>query len=213
LTAPETSTTRDLLTGVWALDSLRVALSDGPGEDFSATPLAEKLRGRNAATRPNFALLLLVLDGTAAPDAALARFVRELPPPPLVVIFNKSDLPSAPELEATVKAWLAAAEKKVLAFCQVSAATGAGIDELKTVVSDFARRDVPAGGGRDEVEINAWRGALTAVAQARPQIAAGELALAAFELREADEALRELTGENYAEEILTRVFARFCLGK
>ena len=37
--------------------------------------------------------------------------------------------------------------------------------------------------------------------------------LAALELREALAALGEITGGNAAEEVIDRIFARFCIGK
>ena len=49
---------------------------------------------------------------------------------------------------------------------------------------------------------------------ARRKIKAREsLELAAFDLRQATSALGEITGRVYTEEILDRIFSRFCIGK
>ncbi|MBX3436394.1 MAG: tRNA modification GTPase [Planctomycetaceae bacterium] len=100
---------------------------------------------------------------------------------------------------------------------QVSAATGAGIEALKTAV--VVRLQGAAGG--DEILGStaarcqeSLRGGIDALNRAR---AAAESAqgdeLVAVELRTALDRLGEIVGRVYTDDILDRIFSRFCIGK
>ena len=61
--------------------------------------------------------------------------------------------------------------------------------------------------------IEALQRAAASVAQAREMAAGAELELVATDLREALNALGEITGRTAAADLIERIFAKFCVGK
>jgi tRNA modification GTPase len=124
---------------------------------------------------------------------------------PLVRVFNKVDLVGGEaRAEGLEAVWL-------------SAKTGAGIDGLRRVLLELAGWQ---GAGEAqfiarERHLQALRAAATHVgaAQANAQQRAQALELFAEELRLAQEALAEITGEFTADDLLGVIFGRFCIGK
>jgi tRNA modification GTPase len=96
----------------------------------------------------------------------------------------------------------------------ISALTGEGIDELIAHLHDLAGYAGDAPGA-----FTARRRHLEALERARGRITAargrieGALELAAEELRGAQSALGELTGELTSDALLGEIFAKFCIGK
>jgi tRNA modification GTPase len=102
---------------------------------------------------------------------------------------------------------------------RVSAITGAGLDRLREAI---AERLFGAAGGYADLEPmlsrERHRAGLTRAAAgldaALPELArGGDPVLAAHHLRDAGAALEELIGLVHPDEVLGRVFARFCVGK
>ncbi len=99
----------------------------------------------------------------------------------------------------------------------VSAATGAGIDEMKAMV--VSRFESFAGDGRILGTTAArcrdsLRGAADSLERAR--VASIERAgdeLVAIELRDALDHIGQIAGRVYTDDILDRIFSRFCIGK
>jgi tRNA modification GTPase len=98
----------------------------------------------------------------------------------------------------------------------VSAKTGAGIDRLCGHVADCVGYQ-PAGEGvfiARRRHLDALHRAQAALANGRTQLTeqrAGELL--AEDLRQAQQALGEITGEFTSEDLLGRIFGSFCIGK
>ena len=104
-----------------------------------------------------------------------------------------------------------------IAWVAVSATDGTGLGELAAAVGRALDRRPAAGSlarelaGRHRVALDR---ALEALAAAREQLeAGGELDLVAGELRLAVAALDEISGRTSPEDLLDRIFARFCIGK
>jgi tRNA modification GTPase len=151
--------------------------------------------------------ILLVVDDAAPDPQALAQAAAHLPPGlPRTVIRNKIDLTGrAPALRAADGA----------AEVLLSAKTGAGLDLLCAHLKQCMGFQ-PAGEGT----FTARRRHLEAIGRAQHHLAAahdhararaGELA--AEELRQAQRALAEITGEFAPEDLLARIFSAFCIGK
>jgi tRNA modification GTPase len=122
-----------------------------------------------------------------------------------LIVWNKADLPEAtppPELE----------DRPALA---ISALTGAGLAELREQLK------AAAGYQSDGSAWSARRRHLDALERARSlfEVAEARLAekasfeLVAEELRQAHQALGEITGEVSSDALLGAVFATFCIGK
>ena len=97
----------------------------------------------------------------------------------------------------------------------VSAKTGFGIPELRSRLDELCFGQ--SHGARDQValtgrHIRAIEEAVRAVQRAREAIASGA-EIVAMELREALDQLGSIRGVVSSDDVLGRVFARFCIGK
>jgi tRNA modification GTPase len=153
--------------------------------------------------------VLFVIDAAADPDAAAFREERPRLPAdvPVTLVFNKCDI------AAQLAAGETAGEPPRV---MLSALTGEGLPAL--------RAHLKACMGYESVEsgaISARRRHLEALARAQQytEEAARQLTerrageLVAEELRAAQQALSEITGEFTSDELLGRIFASFCIGK
>jgi len=211
IVTPAPGTTRDVLRQQLHLDGLPLNLVDTAGLRAAADAAEEEgiRRAGNEMRRADH--ILYVLDASAAGDqpAAQRAALEELPADvPVTFVVNKIDLTGAPAQLA--EAGGAAAQ------IALSARTGAGIELL--------REHLKASAGylnSTEGAFAARRRHLDALARARGLIesAAGQLrATRAFELfaedlRLAQQALGEITGEFGSEELLSAIFGSFCIGK
>jgi len=149
--------------------------------------------------------VLYVLDAGVPPAAAE---LAELPPGvPVTLVFNKIDLAGTPpSLEA------AASPPRVF----VSALTGAGLPLLRAHLKESAGYQ-----GAESGALSARRRHLDALKRAREHVenAADILQrsrafeLFAEDLRLAQRALGEITGEFTSEDLLGEIFGSFCIGK
>ena len=164
---------------------------------------------RSWAAMEEAELIFVVLDQSRpadGEDAALVRRAAELAP--TVVLLNKKDLPC--RLERTDDLDAAAA----LPIC---AKTGEGLDELAEQVARIFPR--PEGQRMGELLTNqrqaeAARRARESVRRAQTALEAGVTPDALLtDVEEALEALGELTGQSVREDIVDRIFQRFCVGK
>jgi tRNA modification GTPase len=215
-------TTRDWIEGWLSLEGFPIRLMDTAGlRDSGAGPEADRVekigmeRSRELIEKAD--LLLYVVDGAGGFTGGDRAFLREYgegsgsPPdkPRLIVIWNKTDLAPLPPAEKVPGGDLLG----------LSAKTGQGLAEL--VLSIKSALGALAGGGLEpETGIGTSRqkncidGALAALKEALSLSARGEaLDLIAPLLREAVNALGEITGEVSSAEILETMFSRFCVGK
>jgi len=204
-------TTRDLLRHQVLEDGIPLHLVDTAGLRTAGDAVeAEGIRRARAAMAHADRVLYLV--DAAAPEPtdieALAEQIARLAPGvPFTLVFNKIDLAGArakPELDARPPR------------IYLSAKTGAGVDllraHLRACAGDFS---VDAGG------FSARRRHLDALARARAQLdqaeaalrATGAAELVAEDLRLAQRALGEITGEFSSEDLLGEIFGSFCIGK
>jgi tRNA modification GTPase len=163
-------------------------------------------------------LVIWVVDASRpldADDLAIARGLANggAPVPRRVVVaLNKSDL-DARVFAETVRAALPGCEPAVI---EVSARTGAGVDALREGLAAALGADRPAGAAalanpRHAEALGRARETLARAARAADEGAPGEIL--ALELRECLAAIGEVTGESVAEDLLDRIFSRFCVGK
>ena len=194
-------TTRDILREQINIDGLAVELVDTAGlRDDPDRIEAEGIRRAREALQSADAVLW-IQDASAA-DAG--DMDDKLPPGiPIVVVQNKIDLTGAAP---------AADERGV----SVSAATGAGLDLLRTRIRELAGYK-----NLGEQTVTARRRHVDALQRAAGHFAAGRSALEerragelfAEELRLAHLALGEITGATTSDELLGRIFSEFCIGK
>jgi len=126
---------------------------------------------------------------------------------PQLLVFNKTDLLD----DSTVVA--ANAPFASIPFIRVSAKTGAGIEELRgKLLEAVGWRDQESGAFMArERHVRALTLAQSLLAQAQTVLDRAELF--AEELRQAQRALNEITGEFTPDDLLGEIFSRFCIGK
>jgi len=204
-------TTRDLLRQQVHLDGLPLNLVDTAGlrATVDAVEVEGVRRARNEMARAD-RVLYIVDAGVVGDDdsQAWAAELEQLPAGiPVTLVFNKIDLTGSPARldEAT-------APPRVF----LSARTGAGLDLLRThLKATVGYRETESGA------LAARRRHLDALDRARRHVqnAADTLSstrafeLFAEDLRLAQHALGEITGEFTSDDLLGEIFGSFCIGK
>ena len=198
-------TTRDALREPIQIDGVPIIVVDTAGLRESSDEV-ERLgveRTWREVTRADVVLAVLEADRGAGPEERemLARLPAE---GSRIVIFNKVDL-----VPGAVAGRRPGAPNEVW----VSAKTGAGLEELRRMLLESAGWSA----GSEPVFLARERH-LRALARAQRHLEEASRQLEqweffAEELRLAQTALTEITGEFSADDLLGEIFARFCIGK
>jgi tRNA modification GTPase len=200
-------TTRDVLRERIHIDGMPLHIVDTAGLRESRDEIESEgiRRAREQMQRAD--RVLLVLDDSAH-DALPVEVLQHVPAKlPRSVIRNKIDI-TGRAAGATIKT-----DTTEIAL---SARTGAGLDDLRRHLKDCMGFQ-PAGEGAFMARrrhLDAIRRAQACLVQGQARLResrAGELL--AEELRLAQQALSEITGEFTPEDLLGRIFSSFCIGK
>lgn len=198
-------TTRDLLREHILIDGMPLHVIDTAGLR-TTNEIVERegiRRAQDAIAKAD--RVLLVLDATR-PEAG-SEDLPELPHNLRVTrIYNKIDVPG-------ISAHLAEDSSGPKVY--LSAKTGAGLDILRTHLKDcmhFGREPGSTFIARSR-HLQALERAQVALGDALPHTATKSLELLAEELRSAQLALSEITGDVTNDDILSRIFSTFCIGK
>ena len=221
-------TTRDIVQTEVTLDGVAFLLSDTAGLRVSNDPIeAEGMRrSRQAAATAD--LILHVVDATRAalPPALSASFPEAVP---VLTVHNKSDLLPRLSMEdlgsppphiasgSTPRPTTAAGKTWSHPPVSVSALTGDGLPDLAAAMVAATQ----AGEGDSDLPMTANLRHQEALQRALDSIQRGREAyaddlgdeLVAADLREAEQHLAQIVGEITADDVLERIFARFCIGK
>jgi len=225
ITSDIPGTTRDALRAQLQIDGVPVQITDTAGLRDTTDPL-ERIgieRARAAMQAANLVLWLIDERGVAEEDAGL---MAELPPGlPRLVVRSKADLTTGPVLGGSARA--AAGDAQASAKdaaqrvseaagtcidCEVSAATGKGLDTLRAAILQRVgwRADASTVIARER-HVAALEHAAGHLETARASAAQPELL--AEELRLAAESLGSITGRVVADDLLGAIFGQFCIGK
>ena len=210
-------TTRDLLRERIVVDGMPLQVLDTAGLRAAGDVIeAEGIRrARGAMARAD--RVLFVIDAAADPLGAAYLEERSLLPPDVAVtvVFNKIDLAGhgsdAGQLPPVTTA--APGSPPVI---RVSALSGEGFDALAAHLTQCVGFEPGSAGAlsaraRHLEALSQVEGCLK---QAARQLSAGNAPeLVAEELKRAQQALGEIVGVDSTEELLGRIFARFCIGK
>jgi tRNA modification GTPase len=223
IVTPVPGTTRDTVEESLAIGGIPVRLIDTAGLRLShelPVDQAEEMgiaRSREALADAD--LVLLLLDATQSMAEEERTLLQSLDGRPHLLIRNKIDL--LPQREA---AECEAAEREA-ADCEAadtttlltSAHTGEGLESLRGAILRALRAE---GSAASEGALNTLRqqqavqealNALAAAQTANEQRFAHEALL--IDLHRALQALDRLTGQTTTDDILTRIFSTFCIGK
>lgn len=202
-------TTRDTIEENLALGGIPLRLIDTAGIRQTIDPIEAEGVRRARSKVPAADLVLLVVDGSRPLDADDLLAFEACREANTLLVVNKGDLPLIPLPPSFV----------TLPQVAVSAQSGEGVARLRDAISAiFLHR--PGGEGPESVLLSdrRHREALVRAAGALDHFLAGLAAqfppeLLALEVREALQAIGEVTGETTPEEVLDHIFSRFCIGK
>ena len=202
-------TTRDRVSATLELEGALFTLSDTAGlrEGGDEVEVLGIERTRHALAESQ--VVVWVVDGSTALLAASLPPAGALAGKRAVVVLNKQDLGAACDEGALV----AALGADGCGVVRASARTGAGAEAVAAALvraAGFEPGDVLA----SERQALVLARACEALARAGEQGGAGAPGeIVALELRDALRALEELLGMHASEDLLDRIFARFCVGK
>jgi tRNA modification GTPase len=203
-------TTRDVIETPLNVAGYRVLLADTAGLRAARDPIEAEGVRRALAWAGAAGLRLLVVDASAN-DAAWREASGQARPGDLCVL-NKQDLrPGAAGREA--RAWAKGHGLELVELSLVGGGVGGLRDRLEArVVKALSGADFPAATqARHRRDLMSAQGHLT---RARHALTAPvEVELAAEDVRLAARSLARVGGRIDAEDVLDRVFARFCIGK
>ena len=205
-------TTRDVLTETAKLGRVILRLSDTAGLRESEDTVEQIGIDRARATAESAELILAVFDGSRTPDEKDEEFIKYLDTLSgvKVAIINKSDLGSVTEVNDLLGGFEY--------ISPLSASLGEGFDALESLIEKIYI-DNKLDTGNDAIISNARQSAAVNSAIEALEIAIdaieGELPLeiCCAEVENTLSALGELDGRTVSEDIVSRIFANFCVGK
>ncbi len=206
-------TTRDTVESVTSFGGLPTLFIDTAGFGTPRDPVEEEGIKRSRQKLAAADLAVVVLDSSAPLDEEDRALLGETVSSRSLVVLNKGDLPC--RIDSTELPPLVAGRTTLI----TSAATGAGLEDLRLAIAAALRSRVSGDGSEDPLITNArhfeaLRGALQALEQAQESVAAARpLEMVAADLRAALGRLGEIIGEAATEDLLDRIFAQFCIGK
>jgi len=198
IVTPIPGTTRDVVRDQIQLDGMPLHITDTAGLRETDDPVEQEGIRRTQLALKEADLVILLLDDRHPDDKA--SLLAEIDQPPLI-IRNKIDLSGHD---------VGISEEGVL---YLSAKTGAGIELLRAYLKEKMGLQTSSEGSfmARRRHLDALQRAKMALTIALNHAHATELL--AEELRQAQEALGEITGEFSADDLLGQIFSSFCIGK
>jgi tRNA modification GTPase len=205
-------TTRDRVSETIEVAGVPVTLSDTAGLRDTDEPVERIGVALAEQALADSALVLWVIDGAVALTAEDQEIAARVAGKPLLVALNQWDRGTAVEVE-DVAALLDGAPRRIV---RVSAVRGDGLEALRESLASLLGAE---GSGeasavanpRHAEALGRARIALVRASDAAREGAPGEVV--AIELRDAIAAIGEVTGKAIAEDLLERIFGKFCVGK
>ncbi|MDI6725887.1 MAG: tRNA uridine-5-carboxymethylaminomethyl(34) synthesis GTPase MnmE [Smithellaceae bacterium] len=212
IVTPVAGTTRDLIEDTLEIGDMAMRIVDTAGiregADLIEREGIELVRERLSTAD----MAVVVVDGSEEPQKEDLEIIEGNLRLPLVVFLNKSDLPQKvhPESFSTLAPGIV--------FIQGSAKLNHQVPELKEAIYNLIQQE--KGEAQSSVMVTNLRHKLALekadafLQQARIALEEGispELIL--LDLREAADALGEITGKILCDDVLDKIFSTFCVGK
>jgi tRNA modification GTPase len=213
---PRPGTTRDAVHAEMEVGGVFFRLTDTAGlsstEDGAAAGPDRAAVEKAQAQIRSCQLLLVVFDGSAPAPEGVLEAAAQVPRSRVLCVINKCDLPQVLDEDGV------GAGRFAWETLHASALTGEGMDALREALGRTVAEGRLDASAADCLFNARQRGALRRVLD---ELSHGEEAVragmgyefAAVNLREAADALGEVTGQVTAQDVLDRVFSQFCIGK
>ena len=205
-------TTRDILTESAKLGKITLRLSDTAGLRETGDKVESIGIERARREAESAELILAVFDGSRAPDREDGEFCEYLETlgGTKIAIINKSDKGITDEMTALVNGF-----DHAIPF---SAESGAGFDILASTVEeiyidsslDMGQSAIIANARQNTALLSAISTLTEAIETIRNEL---PLEVCCVELENALSGLGELDGRTVSEDIISKIFANFCVGK
>ncbi len=211
-------TTRDIVESQLVVGGIPVKVLDTAGIRHSEDQVEKIGIERSRRVAQSADLVLLTLDTEAGWTPSDQEIYQQIQDRPLILILNKIDRVAVEQLEEKIEEIIQKINRKNLLSVKTAAALNKGIPELETaILTTINTENVQA--SNLEIAINQRQ----AAAITRAKIALDQMKTTienqlpldfwTIDLREAIQALGEVTGEEVTESVLDRIFSRFCIGK
>lgn len=197
-------TTRDVIEEQLLIEGIPVVLSDTAGLHYTDDCVEKIGVERSRSTLSKADLILCVLDGSEPLQQEDKDILADLADKQVIIVWNKADL--------GIRCQVSGARE-----IQVSAKTGAGIAELRQQLKQFAYKGNAGDQNffvqnvrhldllkRAQVSLS---NALTAAQEQLPYDCI------TIDLKDTIGALGEITGDAVTDEVINKIFAKFCIGK
>jgi tRNA modification GTPase len=204
LVSPESGTTRDYLVGRLQCEDVSVELVDTAGWQTTNGTIEEQGQHLSRQQAEQADLVLLCIEAGQVEEKSEHKLLQQSSAP-VVVIGTKCDLTQAGRQGAGLG--------KV--YLQTSVVTGAGLEELRQLLAERARAHAqPSLAPSLSRCRNHVSSCLEHLRRAHEMVLFEEpTELLAVEIRATLEQLGEMVGAVYTDDLLDRIFSRFCIGK
>jgi len=213
IVTPIPGTTRDIIESSILINGLPLRLMDTAGlrdvgdevEKIGISLTTRKLKEAD--------LVLIVIDQSRSITREDLHIIEMCKEKPSILVLNKIDLPPALKQEDRDRL-----NSYDIPIVYISALTGEGLENLKKKIfdlvikgeADFTQSYIAPNLRHKKV----LEEALVSLKNALKLLkGSGTFDIIAFEIRDALNALGQITGEVTTEDILDRIFSQFCLGK
>jgi tRNA modification GTPase len=213
IVTPIPGTTRDVIEEVLNIEGIPIRLMDTAGLRKPVDSVEQEGVKRAKELVADADFVLLVLDGSRVLDDEDVEIFGEIEGKKKVVVLNKIDLP----LRISIKELKGRFEADPIVA--ISALRNEGINNLRKTIYDSLIHQRVRSSPEHMVVANIRH--KTALAQGRDYLSralkgleeGASLEFVAFEIRSALEALGEMVGETTTEDVINRIFEKFCIGK
>jgi len=202
-------TTRDTIEEIASISGVPFRLTDTAGIRKSRGAAEQIGVERSRKALDISEIVLLVLDSSKPLNAADRDLAKQIPGKNTLLVLNKIDLPSRIRLPTDLAS---------MECVKISAVTGTGLDTLRDKLVSLAYSG-KVGTTDVDVAINERQNALLEVSKKTLTESIDifnsrqPLEIVAQQLRRSLNAIGEITGKTATEDVLSKIFSTFCIGK
>lgn len=212
IVTPIPGTTRDIIEEVMNLDGIPMRLVDTAGIRESHDVIERAGIERTQVYFERADLLLVVVDGSSALSGEDEQILKKVNGRQTVLAINKIDLPLKADLRE-LKEWVPNAP-----VVKLSASQGSGLDELVKTISGICWKGEVAASNEELVTNVRHREALVRAEKALESLLETmqkklSAEFISVDFRDALDAIGEIVGEITTDDLLDRIFSKFCIGK